>query len=244
MNYALLLLCCFLLLNPLMVKGEKEDVIYLENGEIYRGKILNEPESDTVRIETAGRNVKIAPRSSVREITREEIPSEKHFKKSGFINQTGFAVLYGENGENISAQRDETKFRLEMVNGYQINPWVSAGLGKGLVKYPIDPLYLIPVFADIKVRLSNKNIAPFFFARGGYIFTFKSKGATYIKEHSGEYTINGGFGVRFDGDRDYGWYIKGGFNMDNIVFSREVGIRIVENHNSFRSMSIGAGVSF
>ena len=69
-----------------------------------------------------------------------DISQHHSFKKSGYINNTSFGVLLGENNYNNPL----VNFTFSMVNGYQFNKHWQAGVGIGM-----DVIYrslLFPVF--------------------------------------------------------------------------------------------------
>lgn len=60
--------------------------------------------------------------------------------------------------------------------GYQLNPYLFAGLGAGVGLYDEFDKLGIPVFANVRYTILNKRISPFVDAKGGYSFGDHMKG--------------------------------------------------------------------
>lgn len=222
--------------------SDKEDVIYFHNGRILRGEIIEKVDGEHIKILTAGRNVEVVKFEDIKEITRESIPVEKNFKESGFSNFTGIDKLFGD-----YEGWDVNPFRLITVNGFHLNSYFFAGLGTGFVKY-VDPLILIPVFADFKLRLSETNTAPYYFIRGGYGFSIKTRSSqdfNTVEKHRGGWLFSTGIGIQVNTHRDFGWFFNGGYNMDHVYYeTKGWGNWLITNDISYRRLFIGMGLSF
>lgn len=126
-----------------------EDVIYLKNGGIIHGTILELTPDKSVKIQTKDNNVFVYGLSDVEKIVKEtpkvqgqeeapkgfetvtvieqptksQAPVEPEFKQKGFHNITKF----GPTSFNT--------FNATIINGYQFNPFLLLGLGVGLDTY-------------------------------------------------------------------------------------------------------------
>ena len=66
-------------------------------------------------------------------------------------------------------------FKLNIINGYQINPYFSLGFGTGLryynnYKYGQWDAVLIPLFADFRANFINKKVSPYLSLGVGYSY--------------------------------------------------------------------------
>lgn len=225
----------FLLPLALLAQGETEDVVYLKNGGILRGEIVELHRDEYLKIKSAGRNVYVVRMDDVREIKSETIPAQKHYKESGYMNRTGFEILQ---------IRDNSSARFYMVNGYQFTSRFAAGLGVGITPYN-DPLTLLPVFIDLNYRLHKANASPYLFLKAGYNFSTHHDEDMQIDDHSGGLLFNPGVGVQFNLSSGFGWYINAGYNIDNSSYEFEDwGPQTVKNELSFRRVNFGLGLSF
>ncbi|MGI6718209.1 MAG: hypothetical protein ACOX4D_03540 [Bacteroidales bacterium] len=60
--------------------------------------------------------------------------------------------------------------KLNIINGYQINPYISMGVGTGLRYYYDLGVALIPLFADFRANFMDNYISPYFSFGLGYSF--------------------------------------------------------------------------
>lgn len=226
-----------LLLSPMILhaQSQKEDVVYLKSGGILRGEILEMNENGRLKIEVSGRNVFVVSMDEVDNISTARISEQHYSKEPGYMNRTGFEVLHSSNSSAL---------RLTMVNGYRFNSHFSAGIGFGISPYN-DPLTLVPVFLDLKVRFLEANSSPYFFLKTGYNFSVHHDEDVELLDHKGGLLFNPGVGLHFIRNSGVGFYIQAGYNIDNSYYEFEGWWpQTVENEISFRRMSVGMGVSF
>jgi len=84
--------------------------------------------------------------------------------QSGYkgIVELGYLVGVGDYGMD--------RLKLDIINGYQINPYFSLGIGIGLRYYFDREKVLMPLFADFRVNFINKNVSPYLSLGLGYSF--------------------------------------------------------------------------
>lgn len=226
-----------LFILPLIVSAQSqmEDVIYLKDGGILRGEIVERTEDETVKIKITGGNVFAVEWGKVREITREEMLVPKFYKKTGYINQTGTDLLPGRGNSSV---------RFQMLHGYRFSPVFSTGVGFGFTTYN-DPLGLIPVYLETKYRLITTNTAPFIFIKVGYNFSVLTDETVEVDRHRGGLLLNPGIGIQFDTSRQFGWYFTAGYNVDSSFYEQEqFGGRVIETDISYRRILFGIGLVF
>lgn len=160
-----------------------EDVVYLKNGSIIRGIIIEQKPNVSIKIQTSDNSVFVYEMDEIEKMTKEKKTSKVDpFRlETGYI-ETGFkgiVELGYQTGVNFSSQ---DVIKLNIIYGYQVNPFFSLGLGTG-VRYYIDgsDAFLIPVFADFRGYLPlNSKISPYISLGIGYSFdtsdTFNSVG--------------------------------------------------------------------
>ena len=154
---------------------EYEDVVYLKNGGIIRGMIIEQIPNKTIKIETFGKNVFVYQFDEIEKITKEKILTAIRTPRTGF--NSGYrgiieAGLYaGDYGE----------IKLDIVNGVQISPYVFVGGGMG-IRYDFDWGVLLPLFANARVYFINRKITPYVSTDLGYSFAWnkESKGGLYF----------------------------------------------------------------
>lgn len=173
-----------------------EDVIYLNNGWIIRGKILNN-KNDSLKIETHCRNIFVFSNTDILNIKKEEYkvsnkPPKEHFlpaQQKGFYNITTFGLLTGST---------ETKdvnvpiLNFQTIIGYNHNQYIGTGIGIGIEKLQTE---IIPVFLSLKSNLLKKANSPIVIFNIGYSFPLSK---TKKEEYDKTYNYEGGMNIGVD----------------------------------------------
>jgi hypothetical protein len=124
---------------------DMEDVVYLKNGGVTRGTIIEFKRDTTLKIQTKERNIFVYTFEEIDKVVREPIvvkeaplqtpvpvnptprkepvKEKTEFKQAGFHNITKFGPLA------------VTTYSVNFINGYQFNPHLLLGLGVGLDTY-------------------------------------------------------------------------------------------------------------
>jgi hypothetical protein len=147
-----------------------QGVVHLKNGSIIHGKITWPNPDSSLKIETTDGNIFIYNPVEIEKITREEIKASKRTtgqnqdKLKGYAGmaQAGYSIKTGDYGMDL--------LRLDIIHGFRINPHFSIGLGTGLRYYFDVDAAVIPIFADFRANLLNKNVTPYWALGLGYSF--------------------------------------------------------------------------
>lgn len=186
-------------------QGTMEDVVYLKNGSIIHGTIVEQVPNVSIKIKTADGNLFVFRIEEVEKITKEEkaggkAPKEREERpaRGGFgpeeLKQRGYsatAELVTAIGYNDFG--DKSSFGLQVINGYQVNPYFTAGIGVGLNQHFSSAAFM-PVFLDLRGTLLRQRVSPFIDLAGGWAF-----GLNVHEEEpdEGGLYLNPAFGVRF-----------------------------------------------
>jgi hypothetical protein len=151
-----------------------QDVVYLKNGSIIRGIIVEQVPNQSIKIETADKSIFVYPIDDIQKMTKEEKPMVKNNYqisaqdneglRTGYrgITEVGYQFGLGTYG------LDRLKFN--MINGGQFSPFFYLGGGVGLRYYFDDDVALIPVFVHARTNIMDKKISPYFAFSIGYSF--------------------------------------------------------------------------
>lgn len=174
-------------LYPLTAAAQKglEDVLYLKNGSILRGKIT-ELSADTISIEILGGSVFVFPSSEAKGISREK--KLVRYKESGYMFVLETGLLAGRSpGNNINqSNKSINSFTIQFVNGHEFRPELALGIGTGIDSY--HNFTTIPVYLRMSGSLSkiSKKFSPMYILDGGYGF--------YSRLFNGNSLNNNGYG--------------------------------------------------
>ena len=167
----------------------RQDVVYLKNGSILKGKVLTQADEPKQKIELQGGSVLVYDKS---EIDRIEINvSQKHGTKrnvtvNGFYHNSYCGLLLGSEDYYplVGAQ-------FETINGYKFNSFTQIAVGVGINLFGNGNAPITPVFLQIGGdMLKNKSITPVYYIEGGY-------GFAPLQQSNGFTTYKGGnlFGI-------------------------------------------------
>lgn len=165
---------------------EMQEVVYLKNGSIIRGTIIEQVPDKSLKIQTNDGSIFAYEMAEVEKITKEQATAYENNKRPtpngngvkrgyrGFVD-LGYAIGRLYNGQ---------KNRMEVTtsHGYQFNPYIYAGLGTGIHYYFSGDTYedyfiwAVPIFANFRADFMNKKIAPFLDLKIGYIIYNDAEG--------------------------------------------------------------------
>jgi len=213
MKYSLAVL--FLVLSSeLFAQSNTQDVVYLKNGGIIRGKIIDHESTGKVKIELCGGSVFVFQASEIDSLKKENALKNKlheigqnYFRKDrGFRNMTELAIIYGVNFKNnptnnlyySNTNQDDIGLSLETVNGYQFWPYLFVGGGIGIDRFITYQQTFSPFFLRVSSEFIKRKVTPYIYVDAGYSVMWKqpaTDGISYNSNAGGAYTAAGG-GVR------------------------------------------------
>lgn len=185
MNMKKILISFALLFGTLNVGAQKmQETVYLKNGSIIKGTIVEQVPNESLKIRTADGSLFVYQMSEVTKITKEEEvkPAKKVVIGDGKHRGLDFSIIAGYHigvGDFEGGSIPSVEFGL----GKQINKNLYFGLGSGLwipTQSGADPS--IPITADSKVMfpLTTSNIVPMGSVRLGYMTSSGGEGSGVI----------------------------------------------------------------
>ena len=144
---------------------ELQDVVYLKNGSIIRGTIIEQVPNESLKIKTADGSVFVYEISQVDKYAKEEPvlkskglnPRVKGYR--GWV-ETGGAVGLGTFGDGV--------FTFSTSHGYQFSPYFFLGAGIGVDYHFGWETVFMPIFANARAYFIDGKISPFLDAKIGY----------------------------------------------------------------------------
>jgi hypothetical protein len=188
-------------------QGNYEDVIYLKNGGIMRGMIIEQVPNVSLKIQCTDRNVFAYKLDEVEKITKEPVAGPLYSAQNGYqanepdkvetartdrVKQKGVLIIPEFTLYNFDLDHFEPRmsvgFRASV--GYLFNPHLSLGAGVGC-DHIYDSWYF-PVFAAFRYNILKKPATPYFSLDAGYSFVNRLS-SRYDK---GGIMVNPAFGVK------------------------------------------------
>lgn len=215
------LLICFIA----NAQSNYEEVIYLKNGSVIHGIIVEFVPGVSIKIKS-GSNVFFYKMEEIEKITR-ELPEKGSGNGAGDygFKPKGFGASY-EMGL-IAFPGDFTAFSIILVNGYRFSPHFFMGLGLGAEV--ASGFVSVPAYLDFRAYFLKSRITPYFDFGAGY--NMWSAGKLY---HG--FMVNPAFGVRVALNQKVGM----GFNLGY----KYVGIPLTNSLVSDGGLTFRIGVEF
>ena len=227
---------CIFTFNTFAQK-QNDDVLYLKNGSIYRGKITEKNEQ-IVKIETYDKNIFAAQLSDIQEI-KQEVSLRKLvnlYKEKGYVHYTELGPLAGSN--RASNGVTTSAFSFQTVNGYKFNQYLFTGIGIGADLYAVQTF--VPIVLSVRGDFTNKgNKIPFYFVEGGYSINATSNDVDGIKYQGGN-TFAAGLGLKILFNENTGFVIGAGYRFQRSELL-EKGKTTIED---FDRLTLRIGFSF
>ena len=171
MKKALFMLLMFVGSIATSVAQNVQEVVYLKNGSIVRGIVIEQVPGVSLKIQTSDGSVFAYPMSEVDKITKETAKSRNSNSLAfnghsdngagykGFID-LGYTFGVGDLGID--------RLELSTSHGYQFNPYLYAGAGIAVNYYLDAEVVGLPIFAHLRANILDNNISPYIDFRIGY----------------------------------------------------------------------------
>lgn len=210
-----------------------EDVVYLQNGNVYRGKIIENVEGDYLRIRLNDGGIFSCKYSEIEKITDEEKQKNSYVRTSKKNTGTKLYKSLPSRGYrgfiDVSHSMPIGDWGLSRTgfstsHGYQICPYFFAGIGVGLNIYERwnhnnnwinhihtmgqgDPMSL-PIFLHLRSEFIKSWISPYVDAKVGY--SVVDKAGLYAVA-----TIGARISLKIN-DKEVGFSLGAGFDFQRI----------------------------
>jgi hypothetical protein len=196
-------------------QGNIIETVYLKNGSIIKGMIVEIVPNVSYTVKTADGSVVVCGLADILKITREiaaknavVVNQTNKIMSKGYegIVETGFGAKTGKYGLNL--------VKLNIINGYRINEKYFVGLGTGLRIFSTDKstTTMIPIFADFRASFLPKPISPYASFSVGMSFNtasgFKDAGWMFHPE----------IGIQINKSKDILVHITVGYDVQQLKF--------------------------
>ncbi len=183
-NIKLLLVLLISFISISMVEAQSlQEVVYLKNGSIIRGTVIELVPNASLKIKTADGSVFACKMEEVTKITKEPYApptsSSRTEEKKDNDNRYGwekaprYRGFIGDSYILPTGDIEEDRTFLWTSHGCQIMPYLYAGIGAGVNYWLDSESWSVPVFAHVRGelhKLFHKNFSPYFDTKIGYSF--------------------------------------------------------------------------
>jgi hypothetical protein len=189
----------------LLAQNNREDAVYLNNGSILKGKILENISGVTTSIEIVGHNLIVIPDSVIKMIlVNQLIPSNEKTYSVSPVEMTSSVNFYGgtENAGGFS-----------FVTSYRFPGRVAVGAGLGIEWFDHQQ---IPFLADIRYYIRKGAWSPLVYGQVGFAMPLSKKAEGDYSEYHGGPLAGIGTGMRFNFNRKNALIFSIGYKYQKI----------------------------
>ncbi len=148
--------------------ADYEEVIYLKNGSVIRGIIIEEIPSATLKIQTREQNIFVYRFDEIEKLTKELYRGGGGSRaNSDTRKQKGFNVYIDQGVSLWITPRVYPMNFTEITLGYKVNRLFFIGGSTGI--YARQGFLGVPVAADVRLTLTKTKVAPLINLKAGYI---------------------------------------------------------------------------
>lgn len=244
--------CLFLLWSSnLSAQKMEQDVVYLKNGSIIRGQIIEHKKEGQIKIEILGGSVLVYQSSEVVRMEKEIVNRRGRYRPKRPMHKIdkGYyvSIVAGHSLGQGDFGAPEPGLSISGVAGYHFHRLLGVGGGVGLSTLGLYPF--VPVYANIRGYLLKTSTSLFYDLNVGYGFALPS--VMHMNFLGQEATSQGGLylrpsiGIRFPSTRrthvvmDFGYEIQFA-RYDYVDWNRNP----VEEKRAFYRPSVRIGIVF
>lgn len=152
------------------------DVVYLKNGGVIHGLIIEHVPNESIKIKTVGANIFVFTMGEIEKIKKASPPSRSPLGAGsyGTRQQDHRQGYMGISTPAISFVEGKAVYGTTVINGGFISPSFSLGLGVGYEFWQYEygrmmlPMMMLPMFADIRYYMLPEGVTPYWNANIGY----------------------------------------------------------------------------
>jgi hypothetical protein len=195
-----------------------QDVVYLKNGSVIHGTIIEEVPNKSIKIETSDGNIFFYQMDEIEKLTKE--PSRIPISENGTPSGGGYAGNF-EIGINqiLSTFSGTTLLAVHLVNGFAIG---RSTIGLGLGIETADGGTVIPIWIDSHSYFTDGDVKPGIYGHLGYAL---GSGGGSIEAEG--FSVGAGLSVKFQTSPGFGILLDVGYRNQTLLY---------ENYGAIQAM--------
>lgn len=230
------------------------DIVYLKNGSVIKGDILEVVPNETLKIKTSDGSIFVFKMEEIERTGKDEpaksavvnnvateaskTKEKAHPKSSGYL-------LMVRLGPNVHLFNSSSDFSAGIINGIQVNQYMSFGIGAEATTYVYDEDYnsrvmIFPFFFDARFYIPRQSVQPMFSMQLGYSVVGNKKSNRDSSNGSYDFEPNNGdggifygvnAGIRLQATKSMAVIVDGGLSMQKLN-----GTRSYSTHSSIEEV--------
>ncbi len=214
------LILLFTMLFPLLsaITFAQENMyttIYLKNGSVVRGGIIENIPDSIVKLKTNDGNLWVFEYSEIMKFEETTIDKKQLYNRNSYIFSLENSVSVSVEDRSSNPEKATAVF---IGSGFKYSNGFYTGIVAGVEKWDITT---IPLLIEQHISIYKRNASPFVYFRGGYSFAVNdkdNKDAIYIENKwYGGFTYDIGIGVKVHISKFFGMYFSLGYRQQNLL---------------------------
>ncbi len=246
------LFCCFIFAGTLTAQETSTiDIIHMKNGSVFRGQITHYTQGGILKIKVNDKIELAFPDNQIKKIIQKEVNSDGikeiksrkqyAFRERGVYNLTSGSIAAGKqawNSENI------IDVGFQNITGFKFNRFLGVGLGIGVdYYYGGSGQTVMPIFAEARGYLKEKNVSPMYSLAAGYGIAFKRNDFN-ITNTKGGLMLHPAIGLRIGGSDNATFIIDLGFKIQHAQFEYDWGWEQMVQRMRYHRFILRTGIMF
>ena len=223
-----------------------EDVVYLKNGSIIHGVIIEQIPNEKVKIQS-GKNVFVYTIDEFEKIVKEEIVDDENSSglKDFGHRPKGFVFHYEIGLTNYIARTNTPMFAVLLTHGYQFNPHLFLGLSAGADISAVNA-YNVPVYIDLRGYFLKSRFTSYVDLGLGYnlILASRSSGLGTNSSALHGFLLHPNFGGRFAINKKLGATIARGYRFVGAASKSGSWRRYRQTFGGYNAVTLRFGILF
>jgi hypothetical protein len=245
-SFFLLLFTC--LASPLLAQKKGwQDVVYLKNGSIIRGELLENPRGGPVKIETLGRNLFVFPAGEVEKVVRQLVRPAFRYPfttgyypfTTGYLHMTEAGLSVGNSSARNQGRKED--ITLQTFNGYQFASYFALGLTAGVDAY--SRITLLPLGLGLRGDLTKTRTRPYYALDAGYALDWLHN-PRQPGNRQGGFFWSPGLGLKFSSHKTHAFLMSLSYRQQASTLETPFGNGTSITENKFKRILFRIGLSF
>ncbi|MBR1462225.1 MAG: hypothetical protein IJ604_02435 [Prevotella sp.] len=222
MKRIVLIIAAMMMLTVNMMAQNFQEVVYLKNGSIIKGTVIEQVPGKNIRIQTSDGSIFAYSMDDVERIVKEPV-SGRQVSRGGYTYnqnsrtgdgglQTGYRGFF-DMGYNFGVgEYKEGRVEMSTTHGSQVLPMLYVGAGVGVSYWFDSETFAIPIFGDFRINAPTGAVSPFLDVKMGYspfdirgIYGNFSLGCRFATGKKGGINLSVGYQLQ-RGEVDYYYY--------------------------------------
>ncbi|MBK7568883.1 MAG: hypothetical protein IPI31_13765 [Bacteroidetes bacterium] len=207
-----------------------EDVVYLENGSVYRGTLLGDYPDSTVAVQILGGSIIVIPKGSIISITKEAKfdPFNTIYspRDTGYTIFASIGLLMGSDVWGYSGG-----VIVDMINGYHFSDKYQAGLGLTL---EASNNFFLSIYLNGRYNFKLGKNTPFLYGDFGMHTPLIDKNQGRVIDYDPGITTGLGIGIRLNSNKKQtGFIMSLGYKLSTYSIIEEdwwIGSQVAYNY--------------